>query len=1136
MPELTLALLGGFAVQIGTGTAPGFRSQKARALLAYLVMEGGRPHERAALAALFWPEMPDALALRNLSQTLIWLRQAIGDGDPSYLLLTRRQVQWNPAATANVDAVRFLALVERRGVTAGDNHAALREAVDLYRGEFLAGFSLAGCPAFDEWLLLQREYFHRLALDALFRLTGEALAAGDHAAAATFARRQLALDRWREEAVRQLLQALAALGRRSEALAEYENARRLLAQELDIAPQAETIALAEDIRRGMGESRPQTTDGRPQSGDDALPPHNLPARLTSLLGREEELATLSGWLAEPETRLVTISGIGGAGKTRLALAVASAFAAQPPSATPHPFPDGVWFVPLAGLRDEPANPSGLDLSESFVTAVATTLGLALIGPESPTRQLARGLREQHLLLVLDNYEHLMATRPVLLDLLHSVPGVRVLVTSRERLGVGGERVLALDGLPLPPPEAAAGNDALLAHSSARLFFTRALERGVQLALDDGERQSIVRICRLAEGLPLVIELAATWTGHFTCAEIATAMAANLDFLSAESAAARSDLPARQRSPRAAFDYAWRLLSADEQRVLAQLALLHDPFPREAALVVSEARLIDLISLLNKSLLRQTSPGWYALHSLVRQFALEELPAMAGLEAAARERHAGYFLGLVTNLELLWYGATPQQAQAGIRPLYQNVRSALQWAVEHDAWTVLNEALFSLVAYLRAEGLISEAIETMRQLAARLQPAEADGQIQARLLTKSLVYEAALRLRRDSDVNLALELTQQAMSWAQIANDPLTQMFVAMIRGTVLFVGASFGLLPPGEHDRVRQRLEQALAYGREVPASSDVDRRRLAALTLNTLNTLGNYHAVRGERATARRCYDEALVICRATAFVTGEGQICNSLAELLENEGALEPALRYREQGLRAFQHINEPDSVSSTQDLLCGVLTYLGDYHGALGHGRAALELRQRNGILGHLLYYRLALAEFHLGHNTEALQLIAAAREETPQSAHRYQFPLLAGECYTRRGEWAQAVEALQAALPLAQRSGNPLAVAVVRRAQADLALAQGDTAAALGHVEPLLPLLAVSPLPSSAEPLRLFWTCYGVLRANDDGRAPGVLAAAEALLQSQAAAIHDDARRTTFLHAVAANRAIAAAAVPPPLTSL
>ncbi len=1132
-----MTLLGGFVIWSEERPILGFRSQKARALLAYLTMEAKRPHERAALAALFWPDSPDALALRNLSQTLIWLRRAIGAGDPPFLRLTRQQVQWNEAASMEADAPRFLALVERRHPSAMATSDALREAVALYDGEFLAGFSLSGCPAFDEWLLLQREYFRRLALDALFRLTGEALVAGDYSAAATLARRQLALDRWREETIRQLLLALAAGGRPAEALAEYENARRLLAEELAVEPQPETTRMAEAIRTGRMEIKRL---GDWEIGKDLsispspgmAVPHNLPVRLTSLLGRESELAKLFGWLSKPEARLVTISGIGGVGKTRLALAVASAFIGQPAidqTSPPGPqttaFPDGVWFVPLAGLPgDRSTEATNLDAGETLVTAVAATLGLTFAGMESPNQQLERALRDRRLLLVLDNFEHFLSARPLLLSLLQNAPGIRALVTSREPLGIGGERLLRLEGLPLPPAEAVDSEESLLANSCARLFFNRTRERGVRLGLDAAERRSVIHICRLAEGLPLVIELAATWAGHFTCAEIAAEMAANLDFLAAESPA-RADLPARQRSPRAAFDYAWRLLSATEQRTLAQLSVLHGTFSREAAMTVTGARLVDLLNLVNKSLLRQPAPGWYALHSLVHQFAREKLQEMDAAGAAG-EAHAKYFLGLVADSEMIWYGPTPQRARDDIRPVLENVRVAWQWAIQQHAWPLLDDALFGLVGYYRSEGLMGEAVEVFRHLATHLHPPLETGSIEARLLGRALAYQAVLQARRDLKADEALETAQKALEWARLAEDPQTLSLAAYAVGSVLALAASLSALPPGDHNRIRDSLEQAIAFGRQVPASDSRGRRRAQAMEVLSMNILGNFLALSGNRTEARQHYEAALALCRSLDHLLGEGLVCNSLGELLENEGSLEQALRYREQALRVYQPLNEPDSLSVTLGNLCGVLASLGDYQNALRYGEAALRLRQSHGLVSHFLYYRLALAALHLGDASRALELAAAGLEEAALSPYTIQLRLVAGECAIRLGRWPEAAEALQLASALAMKGNNPLMAAMTRRALADLALAQGDAAAALAHVEALLPVLGVAPLPSFYEPLRLYWTSYRALKANSDPRAPAILSAAHALLQSQASLIQDPALCHTFLHQVAANREIVA----------
>lgn len=767
----------------------------------------------------------------------------------------------------------------------------------------------------------------------------------------------------------------------------------------------------------------------------------------------------------------------------------------------------------------------VDVGESFVAAVATALSLTPAGQESPSRQLERTLRDRRLLLVLDNYEHLMSTRPMLLSLLQNAPGVRALITSREQLGLGGERLLALQGLPIPPASAAASNDELLAYSSARLFFTRALERGVGLILDDEERQSLVHICHLAEGLPLAIDLAATWTSHFTCAEIAANLEANLDFLDA-AGTVRVDLPARQRGLRAAFDHAWSLLSTAERLALAQLALLRDPFSREAALVVAEARLIDLISLLNKSLLRQTSPGWYSLHSLVRQYALEQLQSMAAVEAAAKKRQATYFLDFVADRELIWIGATPQQARADIRPVLENARIAWHWAIQQCDWVVLDKALFGLIACYRSEGLLAETVEVLRHLVEHLHPPVETEGIEARLLGRALAYQAVLLIRRDLRADAALELAQAAVEWGQRAADHLTQLLATFARGAALFLAASQGLLPLDDYNRIRESLEHSIALGRQIPATDSIDRQRAQVMEVLSLNMLGSYFSLRGDRAGALRCYDEALAICQATGNVLGEGQTCNAIGELRENEGALEQALHLRHQALRIYQQIDEPDTMSATLGNLCSVLTFLGDYPNALRHGQAALHIRQGNGLLNHLLYYRVALAAFHRGDDAQAQQLVADGLEETAQSPYIYQFRLLAGECATRLERWEEAAVSLQMALALALRGNNPSAAAVVQRAQADLALARGDTAAALGHTEALLSILSGPPLPSSLEPLRLYWACYRALKATGDPRAGEILAAANALLQSQVALIQDSTLRRTFLNQVAANREIAA----------
>ncbi len=241
MVYLSLSFLGSFQATLARKPLTAFRSSKVQGLLVYLTLMQQRPHARDTLAALFWPDTPDAVAKKNLRQSLYQLRQVLGDTDPhkeSFLLVTRSTVQFNATSDHTVDVTTFL--------THLDNDQ-LEQAITIYQSDLLPGFSCDSLP-FDEWLLVERERLHRLALDALFKLTEQSLATADYHAAQNLAQRQLVLEPWREEAHRQLIQTLALLGERSAALAQYETCRSVLEEELGAEPSAETEALLARIR------------------------------------------------------------------------------------------------------------------------------------------------------------------------------------------------------------------------------------------------------------------------------------------------------------------------------------------------------------------------------------------------------------------------------------------------------------------------------------------------------------------------------------------------------------------------------------------------------------------------------------------------------------------------------------------------------------------------------------------------------------------------------------------------------------------------------------------------------------------------------------------------------------------------
>ena len=327
---------------------------------------------------------------------------------------------------------------------------------------------------------------------------------------------------------------------------------------------------------------------------------NLPAPRTSFVGRASELDEIDRLLEDPDCRLLTLVGPGGAGKTRLALEAAARRIER--------YPHGVHFVPLVSV----ASP------EFLAPAVAESIQFAVDGAHSgfsAQEQLLDYLGERSTLLVLDNFEHLVEGADLLGEIIERAPKVELLTTSRERLNVQSEWVLDVHGLGL----AENGNGG---SGALRLFVERATQVEPGFSLDDDERVEARRICRLVEGLPLGIELAASWVSVLSCAEIADEIEQNIDFL----ATSMRDVPERHRSLRAAFDQSWRLLSGEQQDVLARLSVLRGDYGREAAAAVADADLRLLSDLVSKSLVRRSDFGRYELHELLRQYSAEKLAA------------------------------------------------------------------------------------------------------------------------------------------------------------------------------------------------------------------------------------------------------------------------------------------------------------------------------------------------------------------------------------------------------------------------------------------------------------------------------------------------------------------------------
>lgn len=706
MSHLMLFLLGPPRVE-RDGVPVRFDRRKATALLAYLAVTR-RPHQRDALAALFWPELDQSRARAALRRTLVAIRQGIDDG---WLDADRETAGLHRDCDLWVDVARFEALLAAcqahdhpQGRLCASCLAALSEAVALYRGDFMAGFTLRDSADMDDWQREQGEDLRRELIVALEKLVRAYAAQGDLGAAIDAARRWLAIEPLHEEAHRHLMQLYAREGQRSAALEQYRACREVLERELGLSPAQETIQLYQDIR----ERRPL-----PASPAQAAPPSNLPQQATRFVGRRSELAAIARRLADDTCRLLTLVGPGGIGKTRLALQAAAGQSAC--------FAHGTYYVPLTSVRS----------ADLLVPAVANAIGFAFGDqedrePESPLGRVDRTPRGQllhhlwnkEMLLVLDNMEHLIEGAELLAAMLSAAPRLKLLVTSRQRLNLSGEWPFEVRGLQVPDTEGPA--EEVESSDAAQLFLGAARRIHAAFTAKAGD---LIRICRSLEGIPLAIEITAAWAHTLSCSEIAAevdrAMAgANLDFFAAH----LRDVPPRHRSMRAVFEHSWSLLSTGEQAALAAMAVFRGGFDRDAVAQVTGTPLAVLSALVDKSLVRripdrgQDGGSRYDLHELLRQYAEERL----GTETPFRDRHCRYYAAFLNQREVSLRGVGQGQALAEIEREIDNVRAAWQWATSQGRWHEIDQALDSLHVYYEVRSRYREGSAALEQAAAALE--------------------------------------------------------------------------------------------------------------------------------------------------------------------------------------------------------------------------------------------------------------------------------------------------------------------------------------------------------------------------------------------------------------------------------
>ncbi len=742
-------------------------------------------------------------------------------------------------------------------------------------------------------------------------------------------------------------------------------------------------------------------------------PNNLPRQPTPMVGREEELAEIGELLSQPDCRLLTLVAPGGMGKTRLGLQAAAELSEH--------FRHGVFFVPLAGVTS----------ADNLPSTIANALKFAFYGDEDLESQLQSYLHEKQLLLLLDNFEHLIAGTGIVADILTGAPEVKILATSRQRLRLQAEWTFEVAGLPVPENGRV---EVVGTYGAVELFLQNA--RRVQAGFEPSpeDLRAIVDVCKLVDGMPLALELAAAWVKTLSCQEIAAEIEQDLDLLETE----MRDVPQRQRSVRAVFEHSWNDLSEAGQATFKKLSVFRGGFKRTAAQEVTGATLRTIAELINKSLVTRDDTGRYQVHELLRQYAAEKLDEDKGESQATKERQAAYFSGLLKAIEeSLIRGARIGPIEE-INEELDNVLLAWRWAIEHQNHVRLEESMRSLFWFYEAKAWYSEGEEAFRSAADALAALRRNSDQQTDhlepLMTNMLIRQAwfASRLSRYSaarailpqQVELSLEQNDLEGAWVAAGVD------INTLYGMGDYAKARRNL------ERYDDKYEREFDYGRSWPWSK-----------AQTLANLGRIAGALGDYERAQNLLEEGLEILRPLGDQVGVMLYLHTLGGVVRILGDKQYARRLFQEGLDlAEEHSYPMGKALALSDL--GDLAYVeGEYALAKEHFKASLALSEE---IGDRRGRALALANLGrvataLGEYDEAKRLYEQGLEITRQSGNRRGMAITLNrlsKVHQLLGEQDRARELCRESLTICQELGYRKGIILALISRGEMALERGD----------------------------------------------------------------------------------------------
>lgn len=898
-----------------------WKRKKTQSLLKILLSERGRAFSSDQLIDLLFPDLEPDKAARNLRARISELRRALEPelekGTESRFILKQGEGYAFPTeCSAVLDTEKYAALREKghelqRTERWSQALEVYQKASELFRGDFLAE------ALYEDWTQSLRERWKDEQVSSLTNQAECQARQGVFAKAIELISAALNLKPFDERSVRHKMLYHYYADEPGKALKVFENYSILLNEELESEPSSEAAELRDLIYRGK----------IPPIAKETL--NNIPQPTTPFVGRHDELQTIRKWIETDQSRLLTILGPGGIGKSRLALRAAAQALSQ------ERVEDGIYFVGLASI----------DSADSIISAIAQALQFSFYGKEEPSTQLLSYLNSKRLLLILDNFEHVLSGVAFVSDILKSAADTKIIVTSRERLNISGESLLNLSGLEAPLPDVL--NEMPIHEATQFPAIDLFLETAGRIKKDfetvDENLQPIVEICELVDGSPLGIELAASWIRSLELVEISNEIKKNLRFLESR----LQDVPERHRSMHAVFEYSWNLLSETERKILCSLSSFRGGFAREAVEETFSISLAQLVDLQDKSLVQKSESDRFSMHELIRQFAEMRLQESPQQMSTMLEAHGIYYTSFLKNREREVEGPNQIETLEEIETEIDNIRAAWIWAIENSKELEIQNALHVLAIFYEVRGLLKEAVEVFTNARSDL------ATIPESPSSRELIGHILIKIGR---FTCQLGLTSNAEEALQQSHD----IFKSLDDKSGLAIWNDYyGLLAHyyGEFQNAQMHYESAIDY---------YDSQGKLASSGSALNRLGFAMHMQGDYEQAKILYEKSMSIPQEFQSPMLKAKNLNNLGLVSYALGKNEQAKSQYRESMEIYQKIQFKWGLLSCYNNLGLVLDAEKDFESARAHYRVGIELAKETGqktVLAGLLN-NLGLVEANSG----------------------------------------------------------------------------------------------------------------------------------------------------------------------------